>query len=65
MVFVIEGRRTEVNESYFTIEENAALPRVASCGVRRGWYGAVVSEGLIGVADEEDVFGFEVGMDKV
>lgn len=65
MVFVIEGRRTEVDESDFTIEENAALSRVASRGMGRGRDSAVVSEGLVGVADEEDVFGFEVGMDKV
>lgn len=65
VVFVIKRRRAEINQSDLTVEENSALPGIAICGMGGRGDCAVVSEGLIGVADEEDVFGFKIGVDKV
>lgn len=65
VVFIIKGGRSEIDKSDFTVEEHTALPSVAVGGVGRRGDGAVVCEGLIGVANEEDVFGFEVSVDEV
>jgi hypothetical protein len=65
VVFIIESSRAKVNEANLAIEEYAALSCLSRCGVRRGWNVAVVGKGLVGVANEKDVFGFKVGMDEV
>lgn len=33
--------------------------------MRRGWDGAIIGEGLVSVADEENVFGLKVGVDEI
>lgn len=65
MVFVVERGRAKINESDLAVEENAPLAGVAGIRVRGGWDGAVVGECLVCVADKENVFGLEVGMDEV
>lgn len=65
MILVIEGRRTKVDQSNFAVEKDTPLSSVARICVGGRRDGTVISKGLVGVADEEDVFGFEVGMDEV
>jgi hypothetical protein len=65
VVLVVEGGGAEVDEADVRVEQDAALAGVARDGLGGGGDGAVVGEGLVGVADEEDVFGFEVGVDEI
>lgn len=65
VVFVIEGGRAKVDETNFTIKEDPSLARIAGVRVGGRRDSAVVGEGLVGTADEEDVFRLEIGMDKV
>ena len=65
MVFIVKSGRAKVDEADLTIEEYAALPCVARCGMRRRGNGAVVGKGLVGVTNEKDVFGLEVGVNEV
>ena len=65
VVFIIEGGGAKINEPDLAIEKDSPLPGTAvNCG-RRGGDGTVIGEGLVCVANKEDVFGFEVGMDEV
>ena len=52
VVFVVEGGRTEIDESNFAVEKNAALPCVAICGMGGRGNSTVVGECLVGVAHE-------------
>lgn len=65
VIFVIEGGRSKIDQSNLTIQEDASL----TCCPRRCMRGrrdcSVVGERLIGVAHEQDVFGFKVGVDEV
>lgn len=65
MILVIEGRGTKVNQSDFAVEKNAPLTSVSWVRVGGGRDGTVVCEGLVSIADEENIFGFKVGMDEV
>lgn len=65
MVFIIERGGTEINQPNLAVKEDSSLPSVAGVCVGRGGDGAVVGEGLVVVADKEDIFGLQVGMDEV
>ena len=65
VVFVIEGGRAKVDEANLAVKEDSSLARIAGVRMGGGRDGAVIGEGLIGTADEEDVFRFEIGMDEV
>jgi hypothetical protein len=65
VVFIIKCGRAKVNETNLTVEKDPSLARIAGVGVRGGRDGAVVSKGLVGAADEEDVFGFQIGVDEI
>lgn len=65
VVLIVKRGRPEINQSNFTIQKNASLACVSRGRVRRRWDGPVVGEGLVGIADEQDVFGFQVGVDEV
>ena len=65
VVFVIKRGRPEINQSDVTIQKNSSLTCVPRRRVGRRWDCAVVGEGLVGIADEQNVFGFQVGVDEV
>lgn len=65
VVLIIKGGRAEVDQSDLAVEENTSLASVAGVCVRGRGNRAVVGEGLVGVANKEDVFGFQIGMDEV
>lgn len=65
MVFVIKGGGTEINQPDLTVKENPSLPSVTRVCVGGGGDGAVVCEGLVVVADKENVLRLQVGMDEV
>jgi len=65
MVFIFKSRRTKVDKPNLRAEQHSPkLSRSLCCG-GRGGYVAIVCEGLIVVADKEDVLGLEIGMDEV
>lgn len=65
MVLIVEGSGTEIDQPNLAVKEDTSLPSVAGVCVGGGGDGAVVGEGLVVVADEEDVFRLKVGMDEV
>jgi len=65
MILVIEGRRTKVDQSDLAVEKDTPLSSIAGICVGGRGDGTVIGKGLVGVANEEDIFGFEVGMDEV
>ena len=65
VVFIVERGRTKVNEPNLTVKKNPPLTRVARICMGRRGDGTVIGEGLVGAADEEDVFGFEVGVNEI
>lgn len=65
MVLVIKCCGTEVDQSDLAVEKNTPLTSVPGVCVGGGRDGTVVGKGLVGVADEEDIFGLQVGMDEV
>lgn len=65
VVFVVEGGRAKVDEPDLAVEKDSTLAGISRVRVRGGGDGAVIGEGLISVADKEDVFGFQIGVDEV
>lgn len=65
MVLVIKRRGTKVDQSNLAVEKDTPLPGIPGVRVGGGRDGTVVGKRLVGVADEEDVFGLKVGMDEV
>jgi hypothetical protein len=65
VVFVVEGGRAKVDEPDLAVEKDSSLAGISGIRVRGRGNGAVVGEGLVSVADEEDVFGLQVGVDEV
>ena len=65
VVFVVEGGRAKVDEPDLAVEKDSSLASISRVRVRGGRDGAVIGEGLISVADKEDVFGFQIGVDEV
>lgn len=65
MIFIIECGRAKVNETNLTVKKHPSLACIARVCVRGGGDGAVVGKCLVIAADEENVFGFEIGMDEV
>lgn len=65
VVLIIKCGRAKVNQSDLAVKENTSLASVAGVRVRGGGDRAVVRECLVGVADKEDVFRFQIGMDEV
>lgn len=64
VIFVLEGRRAEVNETNLGIEEYTSLRGLAVHCSGRGGNLAVIRKRLIIVLAEQDVLWFEVGMDE-
>lgn len=65
MVFVLEGSRAEVNQTNLRVEEDFALRSLTSHTGRRGWYPAVVGEGLVSAVAEQDILGLEISVNQV
>lgn len=65
MVFIIECGRTKIDKTDLTVKEDPSLASIAGVRVGGGRNATVVGEGLVGAADEKDVFRFEIGMDEV
>lgn len=58
VVFVVKGRRPEVDEPDLAVEKYSPLSRIPRYRMRRGRDIPIVREGLIRVAHEQDVFRF-------
>jgi hypothetical protein len=65
MIFIIKCGRTKVNKTNLTVQKYPSLACIAGICVRGGGDGAIVGKCLVGAANEENVFGFEIGMDEV
>lgn len=65
MVLVLECGRAKVDESNFRIQENSALSCLPGNCRRRGWYLAIVCEGLVRIMTQEYVLGLQVCVDQV
>jgi hypothetical protein len=65
MVLVIKCRGTKVNQANLAVKKDTPLPGVPGVRVGGGGNGTVIGKGLVCIADEEDIFGLEVGMDEV
>lgn len=65
MVFIIKCGRAKVDKTNLTVEEDSSLARIPGVRMGGGGDGAVVGKRLVGAADEEDVFGFQIGMDEI
>lgn len=58
VIFILEGRRAEVNQSDLCVEEDFALGCLPIDGSRRGGYSPAVGECLVCIITEQDVFRF-------
>lgn len=65
VVFVVKCSGAKVDEPDLAVEKDSPLSGISRVRVRGRGDGAVVGESLVGVADKEDVFGFQVGVDEV
>lgn len=65
VILVIEGGRSKINQSNLTIQEDASLTCCPRCCMRGRRDCSVVGERLIRVAHEQDVLGFQVGVNEV
>ena len=65
MVLVVKCSRAKVDQPNLAVEKDSPLAGISRVRVRGRRDRTVVGEGLVGVANEEDVFGFQVGVDKV
>jgi hypothetical protein len=65
VIFIIKCGRAKVNKTNLTVKKHPSLACIARVCVRGGGDGAVIGEGLVIAADEQNVFGFEIGVDEV
>lgn len=65
VVFIIKSGRAKVDETNLTVEEDPSLARITGVCVGGGRDGTVIGKGLVGAADKENVFRFEIGVNEI
>lgn len=65
VILLVKRGRAKVDKPDFTVPENSSLTSTPRAGVRRGRNCSIVGEGLIMIAQQEDILGFQVGVDEV
>ena len=63
VVLVLEGSRSEINETNLSVEQDLSLACLAVDLGRRGWDSSVVCEGLVWRLYQEDVLWLKIGVD--
>lgn len=65
VILILKGGGAKVNQPHLGIEQDPSLAGLAADVCRRRGDPAIVGKGLIRVVTEENVLGFEVGVDQV
>ena len=65
MILVFESSRPEIDETDFRVQKDFAVFRGSVALFSGGWDAAVVCEGLIRVADQQNIFRLEIRVYKV
>ena len=65
MVLIVKSGRAEINETDLTVKKDTPLAGITGVHTRGGGNGAIIGERLVGIVDEKDVLGFQIGVNKI